>query len=911
MKIKYLNSFLVFTLLLFFPVKYSAQLVGVSLTGVVADANGAVVVGARVDLISAQQANLAGVTTDARGRFTFEKLAPGVYEVKVTQTGFSPQRVSARMGRGAGEALAVTLNVNQIAEDVVTSAITGQAESTDGVSQAINVIPEESIQQRATGVLAQVADEEVGVSLQRTSPTIGAIVIRGLTGKNVANYVDGVRYTNSAQRGGINTFLNLNEPSSIRAVEILRGPNGAQFGSDSLGGAVNLLTRTAAFGGDKPQTHGEFNTFYTSADNSFGGNTLLTYGTKRVGLLVNPSARRVNTLRSADGLDGHAAVTRFLGLPSNIFGDRLPDTAFTQYGGNFKLNYAATSRDQFIFSYQRGQQDGGKRYDQTLGGDGNRIAELRNLMNDLFYARYLRSGGSFFDNASLTFSFNSLREERVNQGGQGNFTGDITHQYERTRAIGYNAYFDKRLGERNTLLAGSDYYHERIKAPSFIFRPSNATLPIALARPRVPDNARYDLFGAYVQDVLDLVPNRARLSAAFRYNAARYRVRSADNVIVNNVALVPNDFRRVDDFSGRVGLVLFTDIEGLTLAFNYSRGFRAPNVTDLGTLGLTGDGFEADFASASALGGRIGSTAGPDAVSTGLPIEQINSEISNNFDASVRYRRSRFDTDFTFFVIDINKAIVKQALILPQGATGRFLGSTPITGQNTTTGAVFVAASANPVLIRANFTDAREYGFEYTLETRLSHDFTFAGNFTYYHAEDKATGAPPNIEGGTPPATGFMRLRYQPVGKRYWVEAYSTLAYRLTRLSSLDLNDRRTGALRTRGQIANFFNRGARVRGLINAGPDGITGNGDDRLTATNETVAQIQNRLLGTAPSGLLYDHLPGYGLFNVRGGVRFGEHNQLTFDFENIADQAYRGVSWGIDGPGRSITARYQYRF
>ena len=254
MKIKYLNSFLVFTLLLFFPVKYSAQLVGVSLTGVVADANGAVVVGARVDLISAQQANLAGVTTDARGRFTFEKLAPGVYEVKVTQTGFSPQRVSARMGRGAGEALAVTLNVNQIAEDVVTSAITGQAESTDGVSQAINVIPEESIQQRATGVLAQVADEEVGVSLQRTSPTIGAIVIRGLTGKNVANYVDGVRYTNSAQRGGINTFLNLNEPSSIRAVEILRGPNGAQFGSDSLGGAVNLLTRTAAFGGDKPQT---------------------------------------------------------------------------------------------------------------------------------------------------------------------------------------------------------------------------------------------------------------------------------------------------------------------------------------------------------------------------------------------------------------------------------------------------------------------------------------------------------------------------------------------------------------------------------------------------------------------------------------------------------------------------------
>src|SRR5207244_516111 len=83
-----------------------------------------------------------------------------------------------------------------------------------------------------------------------------------------------------------------------------------------------------------------------------------------------------------------------------------------------------------------------------------------------------------------------------------------------------------------------------------------------------------------------------------------------------------------------------------------------------------------------------------------------------------------------------------------------------------------------PVLIRANFTDARIWGVEYTFDARLYRNWTLGGNFTYIHEEDKATGLPPNLEGGTPAPTGFLRLRYQLAGKRYWIEAYSTLADR-------------------------------------------------------------------------------------------------------------------------------------
>ena len=107
----------------------------------------------------------------------------------------------------------------------------------------------------------------------------------------------------------------------------------------------------------------------------------------------------------------------------------------------------------------------------------------------------------------------------------------------------------------------------------------------------------------------------------------------------------------------------------------------------------------------------------------------------------------------------------------------------------------------------------------------------------------------------------------------------------------------------------------------------GPTGCGSASSTATllttGETLAQIQNRLLpiGATINGVtvvdansnvpLYTNVPGYALFGVRGAVRFGERGEFRFDFENIGDKQYRGISWGVDGAGRGITLGYRYKF
>src|SRR5688500_14567025 len=247
-------------------------------SGVIKDQQGASVSGAKVSLIPSQQPAVQTTETDISGLFSFQHVAAGSYEIRIEHSGFTSHSLPVNVSSGQLAELSAVLEVAGIRDVVTVTAETGQAQDKHLVAQQVNVVNEQAIIQRTTGVLAQVADEEVGVSMQRTSPTIGAVLVRGLT--EVGVYVDGVRYTNSTQRGGINTFFNLNEPTAARSIEVQRSPNTGQFGSDGLGGSLHLNSRQPEFGFDTPRWNGEFGTGYTSADRSFGGNALVGYGTK-------------------------------------------------------------------------------------------------------------------------------------------------------------------------------------------------------------------------------------------------------------------------------------------------------------------------------------------------------------------------------------------------------------------------------------------------------------------------------------------------------------------------------------------------------------------------------------------------------------------------------------------------------
>ena len=57
------------------------------------------------------------------------------------------------------------------------------------------------------------------------------------------------------------------------------------------------------------------------------------------------------------------------------------------------------------------------------------------------------------------------------------------------------------------------------------------------------------------------------------------------------------------------------------------------------------------------------------------------------------------------------------------------------------------------------------------------------------------------------------------------------------------------------------------------------------------------------------LFTAVTCYATFVVRFGVRQGRH-ELTVHAENLGDKNYRGISWGVDAPGRGISARYSVK-
>jgi outer membrane receptor protein involved in Fe transport len=659
-----------------------------------------------------------------------------------------------------------------------------------------------------------------------------------------------------------------------------------------------VISRTVAVGNAAPAIRGEVAPVYESATHSFGSAMAMDYASRRFGFRADLMGRRVNTIRTGGGIDSHAAVTRFLGLPSTMFGERLPDTAFTGFGGTLHAQVQLQPNSQLVAHYDRSQQDGGKRYDQLLGGDGNLIADLRNLMLDFGYLRYQRFALGFADRIVVSASYNAQREERVNQGGQGNPLGSITHQYEKTRAWGLQFNLDKRLRQFD-LAFGGEGYREGITAPSFTVNP--VTGAVSLVRPRIPDGARYWTHGLYAQSVWKpLTSDRIRIAGALRFGGASYRSRADRSPLVNGRRLWPDDSLAANAVTGRTGVVAWLT-EWLGAHVNYSRGFRAPNVTDLGTLGLQGNGaFEAAVADLAGRNATIGDSADDRAVSTGVAVERLRPEVSNNYEFGVRIRSSRVTARLTGFRLTLDNSIVSQTLILPQGAVGQALGEQTITRQ-LPSGVVFVPISTGPVLVRANFSGGRMHGWEQEARVRLTSRWSVRENLTYLYFKDAETGRPPDIEPGVPPLTANLTLAYHPVARRYWLEAYTLLAGRQNRLSSLALSDRRIGNPRSRANIQSFFNNGARVRGLVV----------NNILVPTGETLAQVQDRVLGGASSAPQFTAIPGYGLFGLRAGLSLGERTDLLLDLSNLTDKNYRGIGWGIDGPGRNAMIKLRYRF
>jgi len=240
------------------PVGAAAQTV--DLDGRVVDAQGGGVGGAVVRITPASGASVALMAvTAADGRFQVAGLLPGRVIVQVDRGGFrrlvQPLTVSeTRL------TLTFTLDLEGVDEAVVVTAA-GIPQALRETSKAMSTFEQVDMRARQQISVADVVRTAPGVQVRDNGGPgqLGSIRIRGLRPEASAVLVDGFRVRDAAstQADASAFFSNLNVMAADR-VEVLRGSGSSLYGTNAVGGVVNLVTQAGGgpLGGDAQIEYG-------------------------------------------------------------------------------------------------------------------------------------------------------------------------------------------------------------------------------------------------------------------------------------------------------------------------------------------------------------------------------------------------------------------------------------------------------------------------------------------------------------------------------------------------------------------------------------------------------------------------------------------------------------------------------
>lgn len=216
-----------------------------SISGKVLDPQGGAVAAAAVTLFSSTSDEQWNAQADEKGGYQFGKLSAGDYLLEVHAHGFSAYRVeNVHLGVGQDLELNLPLSIGTVQEEVsVTASSTPQ--TVDEIAKALTVVDDLAIQQRQDYSLLDAIRLTPGVRTEQLGGpgSFSEILIRGLRPEDTAVLVDGMRLrdasgTQADASGLLQDFL----IPDVSRIEILRGSGSSLYGTDAIGGVVNVIT---------------------------------------------------------------------------------------------------------------------------------------------------------------------------------------------------------------------------------------------------------------------------------------------------------------------------------------------------------------------------------------------------------------------------------------------------------------------------------------------------------------------------------------------------------------------------------------------------------------------------------------------------------------------------------------------
>ncbi|HYB95395.1 MAG TPA: TonB-dependent receptor, partial [Vicinamibacterales bacterium] len=210
-----------------------------TLTGRVVDPDGRVVANAEV-IVSGATAVPLRVRTDREGRFALPALEAGPYSLIVSAPGLVSDAVAVDVGTSTVN-VEIALRVSAIDETLVVSA-SQIDQPLSRTPDSVTVIAGRDIEARQQFTLAAALRSVPGLTLQQNGGpgTVTSLFTRGGESDFTLVLVDGVRA--NAFGGGLD--LSQVPLEDVERIEVVRGPQSALYGSDAIGGVIQVITRS-------------------------------------------------------------------------------------------------------------------------------------------------------------------------------------------------------------------------------------------------------------------------------------------------------------------------------------------------------------------------------------------------------------------------------------------------------------------------------------------------------------------------------------------------------------------------------------------------------------------------------------------------------------------------------------------
>jgi hemoglobin/transferrin/lactoferrin receptor protein len=441
---------------------------------------------------------------------------------------------------------------------VVTAA--RQEQGSAETPAPITVISRDEIEHLQPEKMVDLFKQVPGVEITGEGPFRGMPVIRGFTSNRVLILVDGQRLNNAREStlfAGIQTGLV--DLTQVERIEVLRGPASVLYGSDAMGGVINIITRVPSMAGEEMEWHG-------SAGYSYGDNA----DSQRVNVDIEGAGQGFS-FRVAGGYqeveDYHAPkdaadderFSSYVDEDGRVFNSGMKQTSFDTTlrwvvgeQGLLRASAEIVRSDDIGFpgfDPESGIDITFPRFDRdkvSFGWDSGPVAGLDNITLSTYYQRTIKESRRNLDFGPYFYLFNTTRS-------------DID-------SYGFNAQVVAELGI-NHLTFGMDYYRDNLDDDTVAEDPfSGVNTEVTVPR------SHQQGIGIYLQDEIRF-SDRLKVLAGLRGD--RILFKSEDDPDYTGAPFDVSD----SDVSGNLGLN-YGITDNVTLTALVGRGFRSPNLQE-------------------------------------------------------------------------------------------------------------------------------------------------------------------------------------------------------------------------------------------------------------------------------------------------------------------------------------------